>query len=372
MIRVISIGTDRNVFEKGSAVRERLLKQRDFFSELHVIVFTPRHSNYTVEHIGNLWLYPTNSWTKWLYPHDAASLAKVLVHQREMVLRGSVITVQDPFECGLAGLTVHKATGLPLHVQVHTDFLNPLFRKLSLLNRIRILIARRVLLQASRVRVVSARIMDTLVNVFPMLAGRITVLPVWTAKKSLSRHEGSSGRLAIMLSRFAPEKDIGVALDAVSRTVLNGDAIGLTLVGEGKEKDSIARAITQKNIGEYVHIEGWRHDTTSILSLADMALSTSHFEGFGISLLEYATAGIPIIATDAGIATELIPEAYKRFICPIGDSQCFSDRMKELAHDPLLRASYGSALKLSAKKFQIPEKDYWDRYRDDIERCIEQ
>ena len=87
MIRVISIGTDRKVFEEGSAVRERLLKQRALFLELHIIVFTSRFDEYSVQQIGNLWLYPTNSLSRWLYIRDAVSLARAIITQRAMTAR---------------------------------------------------------------------------------------------------------------------------------------------------------------------------------------------------------------------------------------------------------------------------------------------
>ena len=116
MISVISIGTDRQVFQEGSAVRERLLKQRAFFKELHVIVFARRAAGFRAEQLGNLWLYPTNSLHKLLYVRGAAELGRGIAQVRGMTAQNAVVTAQDPFECGLSGLRVARKSGLPLQV----------------------------------------------------------------------------------------------------------------------------------------------------------------------------------------------------------------------------------------------------------------
>ena len=62
-MRVISIGTDRKLFEANSAVRQRQIEYGKMFDELHIIVFTKRIINCEskIKLSENVFVYSTNS-----------------------------------------------------------------------------------------------------------------------------------------------------------------------------------------------------------------------------------------------------------------------------------------------------------------------
>lgn len=379
MIRLITIGTDRKVFEEGSAVRARLLRQRELFSELHVIVFSRQSDNLRVQQIGNLWLYPTSSLSKILYVKDAVSLATGLVLQRAMVKTNSVISAQDPFECGLAGYFSSKRGGdIPLHIQIHTDFLSPEFAASSFLNRARVFISRFVLTHARGIRVVSNRIKESLESSTIKTSATVEVLPVFSehaitwAEKSLRRFKKNAldSALVFMAARFAPEKDFSTALRALELGRMAGGVLGLVIVGEGSLESRIRDEIVARGLQDAVKIELWQSDLSSLYRVEDIVLLTSRFEGYGLVLLEAAIHGQPIVTTDVGIARELILAPYERFICPVGDYACIGRALLELSSNPLLRKEYGNALRTVAKKKIIPAEEYWKKYQLDLERCV--
>jgi glycosyltransferase involved in cell wall biosynthesis len=377
MVNVISISTDRKVFEEGSLVRSRVLAQRELFSELHVIVFTLR-GRFSAEQLGNLWLYPTNSISRWFYVRDAISLARALALQRNMHSSAAVITAQDPFECGFAGyVSAHKAK-LPLHVQIHTDFLSPFFRAHSLLNRLRVLVARFVLARTCGIRVVSERIRESLERSTIRIKAPISVLPVFSAQavayatKPLRRLQKEQDALCRVLSlgRLKPEKDFPLALRSIERAHETLHSITLLVVGEGSEEKNIRDEIAGRGLQDVVRLKKWQSDVSPFYPVSDIVLVTSRFEGFGLVLLEAAASGVPIVTTDVGIAHELIPSPYERFICPVGDADGIARCLLELAENPLLRLAYSKALRSNAKQFIISEDTYWQQYRADILRCI--
>lgn len=373
MIKVISIGTDRKVFEERSAVRNRLLKQRELFEELHVIVFSTIKHGLKAEQLGNLWLYPTNSYSRWLYISDSVNLAKALISQREMKASNSVITAQDPFECGLAAYFSAKKRGLPFQLQVHTDLFSPWFKK-GLLNCIRLRIAKFILPKAAAVRTVNARIADSLRE---KGIARVDILPVFSdiAQKWLStplkRFKKKDSRLLLLLpARLSLEKNISLALHAMKSIKESGIDLGLFIIGEGKEEKKIREEIISKGLEDTVQIEKWQRDLSSSYRVCDIILLTSLYEGYGLILLEAAVHGRPVISTDVGIARELIKAPYERFVCPVGDSECISERIKELCKDEKLRNAYGLSLRKTAKKIVLPEDEYWKIFRQQLENCI--
>ncbi|MDO8590816.1 MAG: hypothetical protein Q7R65_02445, partial [bacterium] len=172
-MKVLSISSDRKIFEEGSAVRARTVEYANLFEELHIIIFSKRGKLKTgnLQLTANCWLYSTNSWNRWLYIFDAVRIGKIIIEncklsrsagsgevgKIENSLNDFVVSSQDPFECGLTALKIARCFKLPLHVQIHTDFLSSYFVSQSFLNRIRVFIASRVLSRANAIRVVSQR-----------------------------------------------------------------------------------------------------------------------------------------------------------------------------------------------------------------------
>lgn len=377
MIKIISIGTDREAFNEKSAVHARLLKQTHLFSELHVIVFTHGSSRFVMRQEGNLWIYPTSSFSRWFYVRDAINLARGILEQRSMTANDTVITAQDPFECGLAAVRASQKKNISVQLQIHTDFLNPEFKNLSFLNRIRVRLSRYVLQRTQSIRVVSNRIVDSL-HASGIKNSAIDVLPVFSAHASrveaqplrrLGKKEKSEC-LVFLPSRFAPEKDISTALKAVARLREAGEKIGLVIAGQGPEETRIHNEIILRGLAGTVRVEHWQSDVTKYYQAADIVLLTSRFEGYGLVLLEAAAHGKSVVTTDVGIARELVQKPFERFVCPVGDTEYIASRLRELAQDAELRKKYGLALRAIAKRMLIPENEYWHRYKRLLEQSL--
>src|SRR3989338_2428029 len=127
-MKILSIGSERNLFVKDSEAQKRIKEYGKLFEELHIIVFRKYDANdankMRMIRIGdNIWVYPTNSKFKFFYPWDAYQIAKSLV----VSCRLSVITAQDPFESGLVGWLLKIRFRIPLQLQVHTDIFSPYF-----------------------------------------------------------------------------------------------------------------------------------------------------------------------------------------------------------------------------------------------------
>src|SRR5512133_3519194 len=102
-MKVIMIGTDRKLFEPGSAVRERMSDYGARLTELHIIVFAGSSLKLKPEQLSDkVWIYPTNSLSKFLYIFDAIRIGKRIVRDRFMTPAELLISAQDPFETGFA------------------------------------------------------------------------------------------------------------------------------------------------------------------------------------------------------------------------------------------------------------------------------
>jgi len=337
-IKVLVVSFDRKVFDPESAVRQRMIEYGALFEQLHVIVYSRKRDGLHMERAGgNVWLYPTNSWTRFLYPWDALRIATKQISFK-FNLHADIVSAQDPFEVGLGAYLIAKKFKRRLQLQVHADFLSPYFKDVDRLNSIRIRIAKHLLPKAQCVRVVSNFMKEHLEKGFPQLVGRIEVLPIFidiqylqNAQPKFDIHEKypQFNFIILMASRLTKEKNIGLAIDVFASIVKTYSKAGLIIVGEGNEKGNLQSLVRRHGITDSVIFEPWQDEENliSYYKTANLFLLTSSYEGYGRAPIEAAACGIPIVTSDVGIVASVFREEKDKFICPVGDEGCFIQRI---------------------------------------------
>ncbi|MBX4210687.1 glycosyltransferase family 4 protein [Candidatus Parcubacteria bacterium] len=330
--KVVMISTDRAVFS-DSPVRKRMIEYGGLFSELHVIVFSLRAQGFVETKISeNVTLYPTNSISKIFYIKDATRIGQKLSDT------DTVVSTQDPFETGLVGQTLAKKTGAKLQIQIHTDFLSHHFTKLSLINRIRVRMAKRTLPKADSIRVVSERIKKSLHAKRYTLRAVPEVLPIFVDVKKIADEPVSEDIrlkypqfkfIVLMVSRLTREKYIGLALEAFSKVLKRQKNVGLVIVGDGPEKTALTLKAKLLGLHKHVIFEDSRNPI-SYMKTAHMFLSTSLYEGYGLTLIESLACGCPVVCSDVGIANDLLKNDWNAYICPVGATECFENHIDDL------------------------------------------
>lgn len=391
-MKVLIISTDRKIFEENSAVRNRMIEYRALAEELHIIVFSRKALGFSSKRVAdNVWLYPTESRSKWGYIFDAIRIGKKIVSKKDSWL----VTAQDPFETGLAGWRIAKARGAKLQFQVHTDLFSPYFSDLQrtdlynickgrsfadIVNIVRARIAKSLLPKADCVRVVSERIKKSLRTNGVRLKAEPEALPVFVDVQAirntpidvdLHKLYPQFETIILMVSRLEKEKNIPLALSVFKHTLEKFPKTGLVIVGDGSLLPVFKKRERDLGLSENVIFEGGNSDVISFYKTADIFLHTSNYEGYGLVLVEAAAADCPIVTTDVGIASDYFTDTQSAHICPVGDEQCLADRlMKSIEH----KESRGMfALKAqNALEEHLREKTkeaYLAAYKKAWERC---
>jgi glycosyltransferase involved in cell wall biosynthesis len=320
-MRVLSIGTDRKLFEEGSLVRGRQKSYARRLGTLDIIVFTLRRSSLAQGEratFGTVTAIPTNSWSKLQYGFDAWRIAMNLDTP-------DVITSQDPFETGLVALFVAWWLGVPLHVQVHTDFMSRAFSRASFANWLRAYIAWFVLRRAARIRTILYRTAEEIRA--RGITAPIATLPIFVDTErfaAIPRSKHPRWKIALLcVGRFEKEKRFEIAIDVLAAARTQGHDVGLTLVGEGSLKSRLYQYAQQQRVADRLEIVGWKNDLARQYAEADIVLVPSHYEGYGLVIVEALAAGIPVLATDVGVAREAgaivvlaekFPQAFAQWI----------------------------------------------------------
>lgn len=371
MIKVLMISTDAKILEEGSAVRARMKEYGRLFTELHIVVFAKKSLGFRRSSSGNVFVYPTNSVSKAFYTPDAIHLGKAIVLAASLRADDSVITTQDPFETGVVGKTLSKKSSIPLHIQIHTDFLHPNFARGSIVNRLRLAMSRMTLPHAKAIRAVSERVKRSIYesDAYDIGAAVVSVLPIFTdisviksssVPASFRDWRDGYDKVALMASRFTDEKGIDTAIAAFTRVVLAYPRAALVLIGAGTGEEGLRAQAKALGLEKSIVFEPWADRATLIahLKTADVFVSASHYEGYGLSMLEAHIAGAEVVATDAGIAPDLTDA-----ICPVGDVDCLASK---------IISAFGGEKSRKEFAYRYPSKEsYLEEYKRDIERALQ-
>lgn len=330
------ISTDRKVFDPESAVHKRMVEYGELVDELHIIVFSSRKhdletASQKLQISDSVFAYPTNSLNRWLYVVDAIKLGKKIIENPSDLL----VTAQDPFETGCAGYRLARYFEAPLQLQVHTDFLNPFFKR-GLLNTVRVPLAKFLLPRADCVRVVSERIKKSIQQKIGVQDDVISVLPIFVDVCSIKEQEPERNLrlmypqhnpLLLMVSRLEKEKGFERAFEVMEETSQQFTSALLLIVGKGSERAALEKEARERGLEDNVKFVGWQKDLTSFYKGADVYLHTSYYEGYGRTLVEAAAAGCPIVTTDVGIAGDLLVHEESARVCSQKNPICLPQEM---------------------------------------------
>jgi len=117
----------------------------------------------------------------------------------------------------------------------------------------------------------------------------------------------------------------------------NYDKVHFLIVGDGPLRKDMADAISRKKMSDRCHLLGFRLDIPQLLSLMDVFLLTSYWEGLPRVLMEAIVARVPIVSTNVGGVSEVVRHGVSGFLTFAGDIKGLADYVIRLLRDPCTR-----------------------------------
>ncbi|MGP8104966.1 MAG: glycosyltransferase family 4 protein [Desulfobaccales bacterium] len=102
------------------------------------------------------------------------------------------------------------------------------------------------------------------------------------------------------------------------------------IVGSGPDREKLQAAMSRNGLSGKVRFHGQKPpgDIPGLLSQADGFLMTSRFEGLPMSLLEAMAAGcVPVVSRLHGITDVIVEEGASGFLCPMGKTGAFAEKI---------------------------------------------
>lgn len=152
--------------------------------------------------------------------------------------------------------------------------------------------------------------------------------------------KGAENKRIVFLANLKNPKNHIVILKAFYDLKIKDLGWTLHLIGKDYEDDysQVLKDFIKSNFLEnHIHLYGNRSDIQYILSQASVGVLASINEGFPVTLLEYALAGLPVISTNVGYCSEVINDEVNGLLFdPLNESQV-KKNLKKIVEDESLR-----------------------------------
>jgi glycosyltransferase involved in cell wall biosynthesis len=171
------------------------------------------------------------------------------------------------------------------------------------------------------------------------------------------RRTGPIGvRTIAVVGRISPWKGQHVVIEAFAKAFPDGDrrlvVAGGSLFGEEDYERALHHRADELGVGDRVDFLGHVDDVDAVLAAADVLVHASTTpEPFGQVILEGLAAGLPVIASGAGGAAEIIRDGVDGVLKPPGDVDALCDAMRSIAANGELRERLAAARRARALDF---------------------
>ena len=184
-----------------------------------------------------------------------------------------------------------------------------------------------------------------------------SVLDPSAAEDTKSRLGIKSGRPVIgTVARLHFQKNIPFLIRAAARTVEVFPDVALIVIGGGPEKEQILDLVNELGLENNIFFLGERPDAAEILSLFDLFVLSSRWEGLPYVLMEAGGMAKAVVATSVDGIAEMITHRKNGWLVPEGDEQAFSDALVYLLRQVEEREHLGLAFQAHVRSFYTQDR----------------
>ena len=270
-----------------------------------------------------------------------------------------IINTHFALPTGIVGHALARGSGIPNVLSVHGGDLYDPSKRLSP-HRVALFrfVVRRLALAADAIVAQSG---DTLANLHryyaPEADGAIIPLgiprpaPVRASRSKLGFAEDDV--ILVTIGRLVARKAVHQLIESLAR--FDDRRVKLIVIGSGPLTETLTAKAEQCGVRSQVIFTGRVEESVKgeLLSIADMFVSTSQHEGFGLVFLEAMAAGLPVVCYDRGGQNDFLKDGEVGCVVPLNDHSTFTERCQQLIASPGLRQRLGARNKSRVERYFI-------------------
>lgn len=289
------------------------------------------------------------------------------VHRRFESLALDVVHTQTPFLLGILGARWARRHGIPLvstNHTLYTEYVHYIpIRPKALTRRFMVYHMRKYYSGCDAVVVPSTPVerilrsygVTTRVQVIKTgVVGipRLDSVERGRVRESFGVNDG--GFLLLYVGRIAREKNLTMLLSAFKIVSDTHPNVRLVIVGGGPALGETRQFASELGIADRLHFTGMLHrdEIEPVFASADAFAFPSTTETQGIAICEALSAGLPVVAVNAGGIPENIQPGIDGFLTE-NDPAEFADRISFLVENPSERAAMAGNAQTNSACFSI-------------------
>lgn len=161
-------------------------------------------------------------------------------------------------------------------------------------------------------------------------------------------------RVIAVVAQLIPRKGHRFMLQAMAQLAPLYPQLHLLLFGKGPLEGEIRDQIAAQGLQGRVILAGFRDDLPRSFPCLELLVHPALIEGLGVSLLQAASAGVPIVASNAGGMPEAVRDGVTGVLVPPGDSAALVQAIGRLLDDrPLARRMGEAGVELMRREFSV-------------------
>ncbi len=162
------------------------------------------------------------------------------------------------------------------------------------------------------------------------------------------------------------QKGVNILLESFDRLKRETkNKVVLFIVGDGPEKRTLEKLAKKLNINDSVFFLGYKKNAIKFMTLFDLFILPSLWEGQPNVILEAMALGLPVIATNVGGVPEMIQNKENGFLVKPNDSEALTKAIEFLVNSEPDRKKISDKAARSVKKYSIENMviKFEDSYR---------
>jgi glycosyltransferase involved in cell wall biosynthesis len=145
------------------------------------------------------------------------------------------------------------------------------------------------------------------------------------------------------VAQLIPRKGHRYLLQAMPGLIAQFPDLHWLIFGKGALHQELEVQIDEIGLGAHIQLVGFRDDLAAIYPCLDLLVHPALMEGLGVSLLQAASAGLPIVAVDAGGMPEVVEDGVSGRLVPAGNAAALEEAVQQLLANPELRRQMGAS-----------------------------
>jgi len=159
--------------------------------------------------------------------------------------------------------------------------------------------------------------------------------------------------LVVGVGALVPQKDPLTFVRAIAVVRRLRPAMQALWVGDGELREQVEREIARLELGDTLHLAGFRTDVDALMAAGDVFAMSSVFEGLPLVVMDAFALGVPVVATAGTGVPELVDDGTTGLLVPVGDADALGAAVARLLADRELAVALRETALVRAREYSI-------------------